>query len=772
MTKLTQNFKYAVIMAAIFLLAGNSVKSYAQPTIAFMPSSGTTLTFQEVFNTLSDYAENVNHNFNASSMGSPFHAVISGATALAAGCFMNFNVISVSSSSVTHVGIQALNCYGPGYVPSLKSIDFPNAQTIAMSACMQCSSLTSINMPNVETIEAWAFSMCTALQSINLPRVGLIDNFAFYGCTALQTANIPTVAEIRNAAFQSCTALETVNMSAVMIIGDKAFMDCSALQSIDLPEVEDIGISAFENCHALTTATCPKVKNIKTAAFLNCTNLNEIQMPLVETIGESAFELCEALKTISACPNLQTINKATFKFCTSLEDINGKFPNVKTIEEQAFSHCKKLHGETQLELPEVTSIGKEAFAHCTYLGMSAGDFSGSDFFTSVKLPKVITIKERAFFNCPFMIYVDYPVVREFGADVYKKTHLQVVTLGKGFTSPTTITVVGNPFRDIFWSNIRNNHVLNIHTNVRPRWNIDDGICSWNGTLWNYIGVIGESVPCSYTIWAEWQLMESKAFLDEYNDWIYDLKQKRADYLEQGINEQSSPPIGNNIPIPPAQQGAPLKSKNNDIPTLHIKPETFKNDGILAYITSPMKTNIGNNAFEECLFLQEIKFPYIGSNGIGNNAFKNCYFLRKVTLGTGYTEPTTINLTESVSSNRSFERTDSIDLVIGEHVLPKPVGKTWNSYTWKSINFGTVGIKEVKDDSREVKVYPNPAKDVLQVECERPVVIALYDVTGREVLSQGVSGNTEIKISHLPKGIYMMNVILDGRVIENSKIVKQ
>jgi len=44
--------------------------------------------------------------------------------------------------------------------------------------------------------------------------------------------------------------------------------------------------------------------------------------------------------------------------------------------------------------------------------------------------------------------------------------------------------------------------------------------------------------------------------------------------------------------------------------------------------------------------------------------------------------------------------------------------------------------------------------------------------GKEVLTQNANGKTEINISHLTQGVYNVQIISDGKIIGNSKIVKQ
>ena len=68
-------------------------------------------------------------------------------------------------------------------------------------------------------------------------------------------------------------------------------------------------------------------------------------------------------------------------------------------------------------------------------------------------------------------------------------------------------------------------------------------------------------------------------------------------------------------------------------------------------------------------------------------------------------------------------------------------------------------------------YPNPANDKFVIEFEGIASLKLFDMLGREVLTQNIFGKTEINISNLPKGIYCVHVIFAGKTIVNSKIVK-
>jgi hypothetical protein len=96
------------------------------------------------------------------------------------------------------------------------------------------------------------------------------------------------------------------------------------------------------------------------------------------------------------------------------------------------------------------------------------------------------------------------------------------------------------------------------------------------------------------------------------------------------------------------------------------------------------------------------------------------------------------------------------------------------YKWD--DFGTfVPQKEISRS--DVKVYPNPANDMLHVELKdntsSPEVIFVVDMVGRIVFNQTVSGNIEnisIDISHLQSGMYTL-VVYGKTEKQNIRFVK-
>lgn len=77
-----------------------------------------------------------------------------------------------------------------------------------------------------------------------------------------------------------------------------------------------------------------------------------------------------------------------------------------------------------------------------------------------------------------------------------------------------------------------------------------------------------------------------------------------------------------------------------------------------------------------------------------------------------------------------------------------------------------------------KIYPNPTSDIVILEFTQPVSpsmawVAIYDMNGKQVLQQSLSGETKHQFSLLaqPVGIYVIQVRSDNRM-EIAKIVKK
>ena len=77
------------------------------------------------------------------------------------------------------------------------------------------------------------------------------------------------------------------------------------------------------------------------------------------------------------------------------------------------------------------------------------------------------------------------------------------------------------------------------------------------------------------------------------------------------------------------------------------------------------------------------------------------------------------------------------------------------------------------DYSNVKVYPNPTKNILNIESNSFEVssVEIHDVLGKRVFQQNGLNNNQIDISNLTNGIYIMKINADGKTLTR-KIIKE
>ncbi|MFN8206712.1 MAG: T9SS type A sorting domain-containing protein [Bacteroidales bacterium] len=84
----------------------------------------------------------------------------------------------------------------------------------------------------------------------------------------------------------------------------------------------------------------------------------------------------------------------------------------------------------------------------------------------------------------------------------------------------------------------------------------------------------------------------------------------------------------------------------------------------------------------------------------------------------------------------------------------------------------VGVSEIIEEIPNINIYPNPTNDNFIIDYEFIGTIKLYNMIGKEVLSQEVNGKIEISINHLPQGVYNILLLSEGIIKKkNCRIVK-
>jgi len=94
----------------------------------------------------------------------------------------------------------------------------------------------------------------------------------------------------------------------------------------------------------------------------------------------------------------------------------------------------------------------------------------------------------------------------------------------------------------------------------------------------------------------------------------------------------------------------------------------------------------------------------------------------------------------------------------------------DTYLAKLDRNGFVNVPSV-EGREDVRLFPNPARDFINVLTEGPAEIRINDLSGRTVMTQQFRTSTSIDVSTLPSGLYGYTLWLEGR-ITNGKFVRE
>lgn len=112
----------------------------------------------------------------------------------------------------------------------------------------------------------------------------------------------------------------------------------------------------------------------------------------------------------------------------------------------------------------------------------------------------------------------------------------------------------------------------------------------------------------------------------------------------------------------------------------------------------------------------------------------------------------------------------------EEIIPATPGEglEWQFEDGMLSVVATTGINDIK--LSEIKVYPNPVSDQLFIDFQNSftkVEVKVLTLSGREILKATKNNGTDISItvSHLEKGLYLVETIVDDKQTKLYKIVK-
>jgi hypothetical protein len=95
-----------------------------------------------------------------------------------------------------------------------------------------------------------------------------------------------------------------------------------------------------------------------------------------------------------------------------------------------------------------------------------------------------------------------------------------------------------------------------------------------------------------------------------------------------------------------------------------------------------------------------------------------------------------------------------------------------------INVGTASIENISRNALDIKLFPNPMKDVLSIQLAEELTesygIEITDLSGRLLITEKVTSNkmpTQLDVSNLPQGVYIINFKFKNNIIVSRKVIK-
>lgn len=163
-----------------------------------------------------------------------------------------------------------------------------------------------------------------------------------------------------------------------------------------------------------------------------------------------------------------------------------------------------------------------------------------------------------------------------------------------------------------------------------------------------------------------------------------------------------------------------------------------------------------------------KDTFNNTGGNGETEFFHVFMKALPTMtGTPLTmvqgETQTLSFTYDMSNTHMEEIDDLAVVIILQDMTTKEIINT--RYTEESnIYLGTNDLIV----SNKVEIAPNPTSGMVKVFTEQNVNVMVYDLTGKTVYKQNaVSNNTQMNLSHLAKGVYIVT-LTDGKGVETVK----
>ena len=474
------------------------------------------------------------------------------------------------------------------------------------------------------------------------------------------------------------------------------------------------------------------VSVIGECAFYQSFNLEYVTIPnTVTKLGNNSFFACNSLATLTIPNSVTVIGSSVFEACSSLTSITVDTDNLNYSSNNGVLYNKLQ--DTLIYCPagkegiftvpnSVTDIAEKAFQNCRKL-------------TSITVPNsVLTIGSSAFSICTSLvsINIDANNLNYSSSDgiFYNKLQDTLLCCPSGKTGviiiPNTVITISDDafnFCRELTSIIIPNSVITIGKGVFEHCY---GLTSVE--IGNSVESIGDFAFC-------WSGLTSIT--------IPNSVKSIGRYIFSDCSNLESAIIGNSV--------------------MAMKEGAFSSCSRLTSVEiGNSVVEIGYTAFYECYRLNTLIMGESVAT-IGDGAFAYCVSLNSITCKT-------------ITPPEIYYNTFYYVPINAQVFIPCNTSLSYQNSDWGSIftNFiedCNTGLNE-NVLNRGIIIYPNPANDKIFVGCEDFSSIKIYDISGKEVLIQNANGRTEFNISNLPKGVYIVNILLADKIIGNGKIVKK
>ena len=476
-----------------------------------------------------------------------------------------------------------------------------------------------------------------------------------------------------------------------------------------------------------------RVTAIGECAFYQCSNLEFVTIPKsVVKLGYRSFFSCGNLTTITIPDSVTTIESGVFEACSNLTSINvnANNPNYSSDDGVLYNKlqdtlicCPAGKSET-FTIPDfVTMVADKAFQNCRKL-------------TSITVPgSVFSIGVNAFAICTSLTAVNVAANNmNYSSNdgiFYNKLQDTLICCPSGKTGAVTI-----PNTVITIADEAFNFCRDLVSVIIP----------------NSVTTIGKAVFAHCYGLSSVEIGNSIESIGDFAFWW-------CSGLTSIIVPNSVTSMGNYI----FSDCFNLKSATIGDSVAEIGESAFSNCNRLSSIIIPNSVSkIGYTAFYECYSLVSV---IIGNSvtEIGDGAFAYCIRLDSITCKAK--DPPVIDF------YTFYGVPINAQVFVPCHTLSDYQSSDWGNIFTNFIEECTTSLNE-DILNEKITFYPNPVSDIFFVECKEFSTIKIHDISGKEVLTQNANGKTEINISHLPQGVYNVNVLFGTKIVGSKKFVKQ